>query len=111
MSAIDPLVAALGRAREARDWSARAREVVRVERVVDGPARTITRTELAARVHVDAPTGRGSADLVVAAARPLPLLIDEAIGRAEASIGPGWRAPPPGAPGAGDDRRPVARRS
>jgi hypothetical protein len=105
-AAFTALVRALdGRGRAIADWSARLRDVERI--VVTGAGagtpgvRTVRTTELAARLHVDGPTGRGSAELLIDAPDPpdsIDARIDEALQRAGVSIGPGWRSSPPGAP-------------
>lgn len=105
-AAFAALVGALdGRGRSLGDWSARLRDVERVEVTGAGAGaprvRSARVTELAARLHIDGPTGRGSAELVVDAAGPpdpIEARIDEAVQRAGVSIGPGWQSSPPGAP-------------
>jgi predicted Zn-dependent protease len=99
----DALVSSLTRRdRGLGDWSARWRQVERAEATTGaGSIRLMSRGEIGARVHVDAPTGRGSADLAIAAAAPpdsIERWIEQAVARAVQSIGPGWRAPSPSAP-------------
>ena len=105
-AAFTALVRALdGRGRAIGDWSARLRDVERI--VVTGAGagapgvRTVRTTELAARLHIDGPTGRGSAELLLDTPDPpdsIDARIDEALQRAGVSIGPGWQSSPPGAP-------------
>ena len=114
---LDDLVRVLVARRALGDWSAREREIVTVARIGPGDApveRAIRRVELAARVHVDSPTGRGSADLAVDAASPgAPLVarIDEAIARAQVCVDrAGVAIVVAGRAGAGRDRRSRRRR-
>jgi hypothetical protein len=103
-AAFASLVAALdARGRTIGDWSARLRDAERVEITGAGPpvVRAVRTSELAARLHVDGPTGRGSAELVLDTPTPpdsMAARIDEALQRAAVAIGPGWRTSPPGAP-------------
>jgi predicted Zn-dependent protease len=103
--ALAALIAALdARGRTIGDWSVHSRQVERFELAAGGALRGVRRLDVGARVHVDGPTGRGSADLAIEGAlaeldpAAIALRLDEAVARALVSIGPGWRAAPPAAP-------------
>ncbi len=101
MSRFDELLGALRGRGDLAEWLARGRQATRVTATRDA-AGALTRAaaigEVAATVHVDAATGRGSATVQVAGDRAPGPLIDAAVARAGAALGPAWRSPPPGAP-------------
>lgn len=98
---LDALLAALRRRRDVGDWSASSRVATRAVRVL-GSGLALThrgdRAALAARLHVDASDGRGTAELAVDGDGAPAALVDDAVSRAAASVGPSWRASPASAP-------------
>lgn len=97
MGTFEALAEALAARRDLGDWAVHGRKVTWATAGA-GMTRRGRRDEVAARVHVDVPEGRGSADLLLDSPEPLDTQVDEARARAAASIGPGWQSSPPAAP-------------
>ncbi|MBV8761868.1 MAG: hypothetical protein JO257_31535 [Deltaproteobacteria bacterium] len=92
---------ALGRAlarRGASAWTVTVRDQ-HLARVDADTTRTEQRTRIHVTVHIDTPTGRGTARLAVdALAGSADAVADRAMALANAGIGPAWASPAPAAP-------------
>ncbi|MBK9035791.1 MAG: hypothetical protein IPL61_31830 [Myxococcales bacterium] len=94
------LLAALRARRDLADWTVRVvtSQVAWRALGVDVSVGTQVRATIAAELHRDGASGRGSARLTLTSAGDARAALTQAIDRADAAIGPAWASPAPAAP-------------